>query len=1150
MKRLEKIRVVQFFLFEQEEILLDEITGIFGPNASGKSSMLDAVQIAMFGANSRLVALNAQADEEQRTTRSLREYCLGQYGETPEDRARDNATTYITLMWRDTVTGAPLSMGVCISASADREGHEVLGRYMLPGVELHMSDHLEIIDGQERPREWSSFRHQLIERSRISGDDPLFTDAQRYINAVLLALRGSGSAPHTESFTKAFRFALRMRFDKSVDQIVRNDVLEARPTNIKKFREVTESFRRLAELVAQVEAKIADGRKVEIDFIKAVEESKRAATWDAMGRMATVEVANEAFNQASDARAHVEEELETKCAQLQALDDQLGRAKQEAMRFRLAKEAHTSHKDYGALELEIQAVNQRSQDKTKNLRKELSLLRNTLKDAVQSTFLQPLAPELTSALNLICGLLDGQSGLNRDDVEGKLGQVLRLAEKAYNELYGQSNTLKQHLTGALERLRDAEASLERVKEGRAPLTDNVQRLLTELKDHGLHPVPVCDLVKITDADWQSAIESYLGINLQALLVSEDEEAEAFRIYRNLTGPRAVYGAKIARENRQQVGQLVTPGSVAELIEGDSPTAVAFLRRMLGDIRRVSTDSEALSGKRTMTQDGMLVSGGVIERLLPVRASKFMIGAGSEVHRSAMQSQVKTLTGEVSGIEITIGKIAPILTSLQLFANEKLVTKSVLDGLAEIERAKQEVATKTALLTDKADDEYVRLGQREQEWSVKAESFSTERDSLNRELGASENSLTTIRAEEAKAHEAAVVASSHADQAKAHPEYDHGYWLSQWDRVIEAFDGRPKDLVAHCEQQCDRSRTRMMDAVNRGMREFGVFLEKYHEQTLMDTSTDWRKAHAWLVELLERLDKTELAGFKEDMDAAYRTSQETFRNDVAIALFNNLEWLNETMDRLNGVLRACPTFSNGERYRFRRVARPYLESLLKFVKDVAAYGPSQDLLDGAGDIPEAFKELLDDKVAPGAGSVKSPLDDYREFFDFDIEILREDPITKDSRVVGHLSKRLGPGSGGEHRSPLYVIAGAALASAYRLDRGNRDGLRLMLLDEAFNKMDMTNIIATMRYLEELGLQVFMASPGENLGTLTAFLHRYYDILRDAENNTVMFEGHNVSEEIRALFKEDLPEFNPGLIDQEARSIRSQSSVRAEQEVVTE
>lgn len=1144
MKRLEKIRVVQFFLFERQEILLDEITGIFGPNASGKSSMLDAVQIAMFGGNSRLVALNAQADEESRTTRSLRAYCLGQYGETTEDRARDNATTYITLVWRDTETNEPLSMGVCISASSDREGHEVLGRYLLPGYELHMSDHLEVIDREERPREWSTFRHKLADLARTTGEEVLFNDAQRYINAVLLALRGSGSAPHYESYTRAFKFALRMRFDKSVDQIVRNDVLEARPTNIKRFREVTDSFKRLAELVAQVEEKLADGRRVEVDFIKAAEESRRSATWHAMGQMAAVEEANVVYNQVSLAREQEEEALSAKQIELANLDEQIKEANAKSINFRLAKEAHASHKDYGALQSEIQAAQERRGIKAKELQGGLKLLRNSLKEAVKSTYLELMSAQLLPALTSLESQLDGNVALARGNVEKDINPILALAEQAYTTLYEQDASLKQQIKEAEQRLRDAKASLARVKEGRAPLADNVQRLMSELKDYGLNPIPVCDLVKVTDADWQSSIESYLGINVQALLIPENEEAEAFRIYRGLTGPRAVYGAKLARESRQQISRPTEAESVAGLIEGTSPAAVAFLRRILGDIQCVTSDKDALTGKRTMTQDGMLVSGGEIERLRPVPASRFMIGAGSEVHRSAIERQISAISTEISGLKLSSEALSQLVVGLQLFSNQALAKKSVLDTLAEIERADQEVATKNSVLTGRADEEYVQLGQQEQQWAEKAKTLGMQRDDVNREMGGSETRLKSLQQDEAQAHEKAMAASETADQAKANPEYDHDYWLSQWDRVLESFDDMPSALVAHCDLQRDRAEGRMKEAVSRGMREFGVFLQKYREQTLMDTATDWRKAQAWLTETLERLDKTELAGFKADMDAAYRTSQETFRNDVAIALYNNLEWLGETMDRLNTVLRTCPTFSNGERYRFRRSVRPSLELLLKFIKDVAAYGPTQDLLGGAGEIPEAFKALLDDKVMPSAGSQRSPLDDYREFFDFDIEILREDPISKEAKVVGHLSKRLGSGSGGEHRAPLYVIAGAALASAYRLDRGHRDGLRLMLLDEAFNKMDMTNIIATMRYLEELGLQVFMASPGENLGTLTAFLHRYYDILRDPENNTVMFEGHSVSNEVRALFKADLPEFNPGLVDQEVQAMRSQAIAEAQ------
>ena len=51
MKRLESVKLVQFLLYEQQEFRLEEITGLFGRNGSGKSSALDAVQIAMMGAN-------------------------------------------------------------------------------------------------------------------------------------------------------------------------------------------------------------------------------------------------------------------------------------------------------------------------------------------------------------------------------------------------------------------------------------------------------------------------------------------------------------------------------------------------------------------------------------------------------------------------------------------------------------------------------------------------------------------------------------------------------------------------------------------------------------------------------------------------------------------------------------------------------------------------------------------------------------------------------------------------------------------------------------------------------------------------------------------------------------------------------------------
>ena len=83
---------------------------------------------------------------------------------------------------------------------------------------------------------------------------------------------------------------------------------------------------------------------------------------------------------------------------------------------------------------------------------------------------------------------------------------------------------------------------------------------------------------------------------------------------------------------------------------------------------------------------------------------------------------------------------------------------------------------------------------------------------------------------------------------------------------------------------------------------------------------------------------------------------------------------------------------------------------------------------------------------------------------------------------------------------------------------------------------------MRYLEDLGLQVLLASPGANLPTLTAFLHRYYQILRDANLNTVMLEGRDLNQKDRDLMRSDLLEFNPHLLDAE-RDLMAQERIGA-------
>src|SRR3546814_1229681 len=104
MKKPEKLILVQYFVCEAEEILINGHTAFLGPNGTGQSALLDAIQIALLGADMNQVRFNVRSTVKDE--RSLRAYCLGPYrpphdGDRPtgkNNRCRSDPPTYITLI--------------------------------------------------------------------------------------------------------------------------------------------------------------------------------------------------------------------------------------------------------------------------------------------------------------------------------------------------------------------------------------------------------------------------------------------------------------------------------------------------------------------------------------------------------------------------------------------------------------------------------------------------------------------------------------------------------------------------------------------------------------------------------------------------------------------------------------------------------------------------------------------------------------------------------------------------------------------------------------------------------------------------------------------------------------------------------------------
>lgn len=1132
MKKLIRIRVVQFFLYEMREVDVGMSCGIFGANGSGKSSLLDAVQIVMLGANesrgSAGVAFNAQADESNHNSRNIRSYCLGQYGDSPEARVRDSANTYITLVWEDTATREIVSTGVSIYVSADREKSDVQGRYILP-AELTLNDHLEFVDGEYRSRPWASFRQMLSQRAY--GEEVLFHDSERFVNAMLFRLRGARGAPRLDSYRQAFRFGLRMKFDKSVDDIVRQQVLETRPTNIKRFKDVLHTFQEMAALVRSVQAKLDEAELIETDFADAHRRNIHSVSLAALAQVAELEVANEAVTTAETAEGRAAAALETATARRNEVNRQVGIAEQHARDSASARDKHASHADAALLRESLAGIQNRLTEQRMGLHRNIKAIGKAIDVQIPGKLVADNAEAATLAFRDIHTLLESDKLNSRDVVESTIRKALRAAKLLSNEVFEEMQSVGRAQAAAEADLAGVRENQERIAKGKPPLEGPAAALKRVLANAGVDATPVCDLVRVDDSDWQPAIESYLGTsNMQALLVDEADERKAFRVSRQA----GVYEAKVVMPSKFSNRGSPRRGAVAELISGNSVAAVNYLRSKFGDTQRADTEDECFTHRFAMTKDGMLLADGEMVRKKPTDPALFKIGPTSTATRTSIAERARQLEEQVEALKDRYAKLKVLLNNLSPFVGGE--QDKVLDILEAFDRLSRETNDEVALtqrLQALDTEEYRQLVQAAADADAAVTALRELQLETVQAVGAAETECRQKSEDTKKKQALALTQKEIADAARAAEGFDAGYASDQWERLLTRQSLSFREIVTDCTRRSNGAKDDSRQKASSAMQKLSAFLVRHNEFMPAGTQDDWRNARAWLEARVTILTETGLRENKARMEDALSAAKSTFRNDVAVALHEHLEWLSDTINRMNEALRLAPMFTNNERYQFRAHVRPAFAVLLKFIKDVAQYGPTEDLLGGAGELPKEFEELMREKAVTGAAAMKSPLDDYREFFDFDIEVLREEASTNTTKHIGWLSKRVGSGSGGEHRAPLYVIAGAALSSAYRLERGDDTGIRLLVIDEAFIKMDPRNIVATMRYFEELGLQVFMASTGDALGSLTAFLDRYYDIMRDAESNVVVLEGHDVSPETREMFRADLPEFNPELIEAEIR-----------------
>jgi uncharacterized protein YPO0396 len=248
-------------------------------------------------------------------------------------------------------------------------------------------------------------------------------------------------------------------------------------------------------------------------------------------------------------------------------------------------------------------------------------------------------------------------------------------------------------------------------------------------------------------------------------------------------------------------------------------------------------------------------------------------------------------------------------------------------------------------------------------------------------------------------------------------------------------------------------------------------------------------------LLKRLETSELPEYREKIARAYQDAEKEFKDHFISRLNEHIEEARESFKEINAILGAL--HFGRDQYWFHLEELSERKGLIEVIRQAARIPQADDGL---------FSQLADAGERKAAQDLfdrilNSPLDskelrgicDYRTYFHYDIRIRETDSLDENGNPATlWLSKVLKEKSGGESQTPYYVAIAASFYRFYKTRPENT--VRLVIFDEAFNRMDDERIGKILSFYNDLNLQMITSVPPEKIEAIAPYIDRINVISR--------------------------------------------------------
>lgn len=603
---------------------------------------------------------------------------------------------------------------------------------------------------------------------------------------------------------------------------------------------------------------------------------------------------------------------------------------------------------------------------------------------------------------------------------------------------------------------------------------------------------LCDYVDVVDREWQAAIEGYIGAARFGIIVESEYEADAIAIVRAMAGQgnraRIIQGDK-ARKDLDKSGDAAA-NSIIQVMSFSHATAEAYIKASYGNVQRVENAKELKNTRRGITKDAM-GSGNYAMFRCDMADSELVFGHGAreraldakrnEFHSLVSEWQAATkFAEEAQELLIALDKLRPL--------NYADVMQIMLAAQAKIQAVESKLQQLDLSDTKALEAELENLQQRLQEQNQEYARLNNAQVDSRAELKLADNLCHKLDTEQDKTLALADECEANVQAITAYwPEFNAEARLQSADEAIamhntQYFDAHLATINAELKTILHRLQQAAMVHNQFCATSDAILVDLDYNDDLGSNNfraiCDMRRQF----DALYNRDKNHILAQRHlEIESLRESFNNAFVTNLCHSIYQAINDGKKILEDLNKELEHHRFGADRERFRFDWEWVPEFKDYWQFFKAVID-SPSLDdgetlfsmkLEDKHQRVRERLMSMLLDEDEQKALRELTRIADYRNYRRYEIY---KEPEGKPPIALS----QYGTGSGGQLETPAYIIRSAAITSAFRFNEGNSH-LRMVLVDEAFSKMDEHRSREVINYLtESLGLQLNFIMPSSKSG----------------------------------------------------------------------